>query len=63
MPPPTTTSLMQALRQSELLVEVPKFSKFLHGMALTYPQGGRGGRGGLLLLWQEGGGEECIPTR
>lgn len=28
----------QALRQSGLLVESPKFSKFLHGMALLYPQ-------------------------
>ncbi|GLI63728.1 hypothetical protein VaNZ11_006791, partial [Volvox africanus] len=27
-----------ALRQSGLLVEAPKFSKFLHGMALLYPQ-------------------------
>lgn len=27
----------QALRQSGLLVEAPKFSKFLHGMALLYP--------------------------
>lgn len=28
---------MQALKSSGLLVEVPKFSKFLHGMALLYP--------------------------
>ncbi len=34
-PHPRTTP--QALRQSGLLVEAPKFSKFLHGMALLYP--------------------------